>query len=704
MRRILIVLGLIAPALVLLFFWLEPQFDVNSPQSLGHFYVVTFTAFSAAVISLLLLTALGRDARPRHVLAATAFVLISAIFSTHGFATNGALITTFHPAIQWSAWLTFFSGSVLFAIAGLDHTGTGGSTPVSASVRPIVIASFVLTGAYFVVALFFPQALTAIDTQVAPSHRLATFFVTLALWLLAAYGLWRTWRVTHTRIDGTLSFVALWMAWATISLHLFRVWNLSWWLYHFILLGSFLITSGILIVEYERARQFRLIRYYLAIALVMTTLLGLIASALFADFAYNNQVASLESSTRLLISTLGGEIVRDAPPGADASALAALYADRLKPLEPVLLVIYTPDGDQIPLSDKDYPIPLSAEEHADFANVLGGGLYVEMLPPGGLPAGYETGAASYSVRVMMPMRDASGSVAGVVAFALRRPEVDRDIIRARLTGLSYSVLVMSLLFLALLVVVWRADRILAARAAELTTAYENLRRAEAMRDDLTGMVVHDLRNPLTAISASIDLLGHPSAQDQPELRARFLDNARGAVRRMTGLIDDILTVSKFEAGEMQLRLAHAPLEPLLHERVDAFAAQAEAQGKRITLACPPDLRATLDAPLIGRVLDNLLGNALKYTVESGHIQVLAEAPNGALRVCVRDDGEGVPDAYKQAIFAKFMQTPESSAARRGTGLGLAFCRMVVEAHGGRIWVEDAPGGGSDFVFTVPTAE
>jgi signal transduction histidine kinase len=71
---------------------------------------------------------------------------------------------------------------------------------------------------------------------------------------------------------------------------------------------------------------------------------------------------------------------------------------------------------------------------------------------------------------------------------------------------------------------------------------------------------------------------------------------------------------------------------------------------------------------------------------------------------VRDDGEGVPDAYKQTIFAKFMQTPESSAARRGTGLGLAFCRMVVEAHGGRIWVEDAPGGGSDFIFTIPTAE
>jgi CDP-diglyceride synthetase len=134
---------------------------------------------------------------------------------------------------------------------------------------------------------------------------------------LAAFNLWRTWRVTRTRIDGTLAFVALWMAWAAISLHQYPVWTLSWWLYHFILLGSFLITSAILISEYERARQFRLIRYYVAIALVVTALLSLVASALFSDFAYRNLVGEVEFSTRLLTTSLTGEIAHDMPAGTD---------------------------------------------------------------------------------------------------------------------------------------------------------------------------------------------------------------------------------------------------------------------------------------------------------------------------------------------------------------------------------------------------
>jgi signal transduction histidine kinase len=145
------------------------------------------------------------------------------------------------------------------------------------------------------------------------------------------------------------------------------------------------------------------------------------------------------------------------------------------------------------------------------------------------------------------------------------------------------------------------------------------------------------------------------------------------------------------------------LAELLADRVGGFAAQAQAQEKSLTFNCPPDVIVPLDPALIGRVVDNLISNAFKYTDErTGRIQISGCAERGRVAVHVIDNGEGVPDAYKDRIFAKFVQAPdEKRSLRKGTGLGLAFCRLVVEAHGGEIKVQDAAGGGSDFVLWIP---
>jgi signal transduction histidine kinase len=215
------------------------------------------------------------------------------------------------------------------------------------------------------------------------------------------------------------------------------------------------------------------------------------------------------------------------------------------------------------------------------------------------------------------------------------------------------------------------------------------------------MIVHDLRNPLSAISASIDLIR--MVDHDPVQQRKFTNLAQDATHRMSGLVDDLLTVSRYEAGELELKTVDVSVPRMLVPLVDAFRPQMESEDKQIALDCPPELRATFDTQLIARVVENLIGNAAKYIpAGSGRILVRALQREQRLIISVRDNGLGVPDDYKEKIFQKFVQVPEENPdMRKGTGLGLAFCRMVVEAHRGEIRVSDIRDGGSDFTFWIP---
>jgi signal transduction histidine kinase len=217
------------------------------------------------------------------------------------------------------------------------------------------------------------------------------------------------------------------------------------------------------------------------------------------------------------------------------------------------------------------------------------------------------------------------------------------------------------------------------------------------------MIIHDLRNPLNVISATFDLMRFTGGEARLKTLDRFWGSIYRATQRMTGLIDDILAVSKLEAGQLSPQLTTVSLAELLVDRLSGFKPLATVDNKQLTLDCPPDLTAELDPTLMGRVVENLVGNALKYTENEGLIQVSAQAENGCIRLSVRDNGDGIPDDYKQHIFKKFAQAPNANGqpVRKGTGLGLAFCNLVVQAHGGQIWVTDSPGGGSEFVLLLP---
>lgn len=243
------------------------------------------------------------------------------------------------------------------------------------------------------------------------------------------------------------------------------------------------------------------------------------------------------------------------------------------------------------------------------------------------------------------------------------------------------------------------------RSQELAHAYVDLRQVETMRDDLTRMIIHDMRSPLTVISNSLDMM---KLADSNEVVAKsvpvLLEGARSAVKRIMNMIEDLLHVSKFEAGEMRPMFRIVAIRNLLKRKEESFLRLAEKEEKTFTLTIPDNLPGiTADEDLIERVLDNLIYNAFKYTEPEGVIKVNVQLQGQSLLVQVYDDGQGIPEAYHDRIFDKFIQvtSEDGEPIRKGTGLGLAFCRLAVEAHEGKIWVESEPEKGSIFSFTLP---
>jgi len=228
-----------------------------------------------------------------------------------------------------------------------------------------------------------------------------------------------------------------------------------------------------------------------------------------------------------------------------------------------------------------------------------------------------------------------------------------------------------------------------------------LRRLEKLRDDLTHMVVHDLRNPLSVIFGFLDIVEiHP---DQLTSSARtFLPLARHCAEEMFAMIGSILDVSKMGAGEMKLQSVPCDLAALIG---DVLATMPPPAAHRTVTLTPPTSSPTVtaDVGLIRRVLQNLLSNALKHTPAGGDVRIDITSSCNEVQVNVTDIGPGIAPEYHQRIFEKFSQI-ENGNNCMGTGLGLTFCKLAVEAHGGRIGLKSEVNKGSTFWWTMPQRE
>ncbi|HNB51518.1 MAG TPA: HAMP domain-containing sensor histidine kinase [Anaerolineales bacterium] len=703
MKRLAIVILLLLPAGLLAYLRLQPEADVVYQNPLFHFYIVTFTTFASVVISILLTSALGDAVQARHLLAATAFGIMGSVFFSHGAATPNALINYFHPAVQWSAWITLLFSGAIFALAGIIQDA---GQPSWLSVRKIVSFFTALVIIYLGVAIFAHRILDAIGSQAAPWHKLTIFYMTLAVWGFASVRMGWIWRKTQSRVDGALAFVSFWLFFATISMHTNENGRLSWWLYHFLMLVSFLITVFVLVREYEQTRKFQLTRYYVAASLILMAFLALLASYVFANYSYEEMVSQTKDEAQTGILTLTNAIQQSLP--ADVSDTTALntYANRMvdQPIGEKLLIIGKNGFYFYPPDDYDEPKLVNDASLPAFEQALAGEIVLNIALPGQSADIYTPSEDYHTLTVFAPLyRAGTPEPLGVAQIVRSLPDLTNAILSARVTGLAVTAATMGLLFFALLLVIRRADHILTLRSRELEKAYSELKRAEMLRDDMTNMIVHDLRNPITAISTSLEFIEKTAPTSAPSLR--FTDIAKNASQKMIRLVDDILTVSKFESGELKIRKERVAIAPLIAKSLEGFRSQSEVEQKQLGYYCPPELQLTIDPVLISRVLDNLISNAFKYTDDqAGLIEVFVQAQNGRANFHVRDNGEGVPDAYKTIVFDKFKQVPNNGSERKGTGLGLTFCRMVVEAHGGKISVRDAEGGGSEFVFWISAGE
>lgn len=241
------------------------------------------------------------------------------------------------------------------------------------------------------------------------------------------------------------------------------------------------------------------------------------------------------------------------------------------------------------------------------------------------------------------------------------------------------------------------------------------------------MVVHDLRSPLSSIMASIDMINKGTTGEITPRQSSILSIAYSSAEHLLGLINLMLDISRLESGRMPLEYELLPINNLVHRAVERLEPIARSKHIciRVDLADAP-VRIFADRELMLRVLQNLLDNAIKFSPSESDVTVSITTPAGLpddasngtrvktadgmdsilypghLAICsVRDSGLGISPNDQEKIFARFGQAGKQR--RKGTGLGLTFCKLVVEAHGGRIWVESQVGAGSLFAFSLPTA-
>lgn len=227
-------------------------------------------------------------------------------------------------------------------------------------------------------------------------------------------------------------------------------------------------------------------------------------------------------------------------------------------------------------------------------------------------------------------------------------------------------------------------------------------RLNITRELLAETVVHDLRSPISTILSALDLLQDVIDTKSDEIAAHAIQVAQRTAKRMIRLIESLLEISRMQSGEIGLEFSSVNIPRLIDNLVSDYLPQAQELDIRLTSSVASDLPPVqADESKINRVLANLVDNAIKFTPAGGNIHIAAEVTGDQVKIQVSDSGPGIPAEYREKIFERFAQIPGRRGRKRGSGLGLAFCKIAVNAHGGQIWVEPRPGGGSVFSFTLP---
>lgn len=232
----------------------------------------------------------------------------------------------------------------------------------------------------------------------------------------------------------------------------------------------------------------------------------------------------------------------------------------------------------------------------------------------------------------------------------------------------------------------------------------HLKELDRLKSEFIMTASHELRTPLTSMEMSMELLRETAEGKLTEKEQKLLSVAHDEVQRLKALVNDLLDLSRIEAGKMVLEFAPCSVREVLEKAAALMRPQVEERGVELTHETPKELPlVTADVNKIIWVMTNLIANALRYTNAKGHIRLRAENLSPYVHVSVADDGAGIPYEYQSKIFEKFAQVKDGGTTG-GSGLGLAICKEIVRAHGGTIWVDSVPGKGSTFTFTLPVVK
>jgi signal transduction histidine kinase len=242
----------------------------------------------------------------------------------------------------------------------------------------------------------------------------------------------------------------------------------------------------------------------------------------------------------------------------------------------------------------------------------------------------------------------------------------------------------------------------AATALENARLYDAARQANRARDEVLGIVSHDLRNPISAIAMVARVLEENPPADEAQ-RRELLRTIRESTEWVNRLIQDLLDVANIERGRLSLETRPEEPSQLALRALHMFEVEAREHGIDLEAKLATNLPlANADGARIVQVLGNLVRNSLKFTPPGGRVVIGVEAEDGVVRVAVYDTGKGISRENQARIFDRYWQSSVGASAR-GSGLGLSIAKGIVEAHGGRIWVESEPGRGSTFGFAIPQA-
>jgi two-component system sensor histidine kinase/response regulator len=237
----------------------------------------------------------------------------------------------------------------------------------------------------------------------------------------------------------------------------------------------------------------------------------------------------------------------------------------------------------------------------------------------------------------------------------------------------------------------------------LETSYRKLRELEKVRDDLMKMIVHDLKSPLTSVLATLELLGDGAFGSLTDEQKRAVGEAEGKSEDLLALIEDILEVARIE--EAAVKITPEPIAPLalLSELMHEWRHRFQQEGTKATVRVDDDTPIFhADKILLKRVFSNLIQNAVTHSSREIELTITARQAGDSVLFTVTDNGPGIPPEYHEVIFRKFGQVSGGTAPRvRSSGLGLTFCKLVVDLHGGMIWVRSREGEGSAFHVQLP---